>query len=110
MTWQTTLDLTRGIFAAAAFLLAALILRLTYLRYQRGAYGPNPDGYLPIVSRWTTVSYVLMLLVSSAVQVSNLGKPPQFVLPVVWVAIVCGWVGVLRRARITIPGSVGAGQ
>lgn len=90
-------DVIRLLHCTAALLLAALVLRMCWVRYQAGTPMLHPAVYM---------SFALALLLMAGQRIGHIGESPAT--PDLYVAIavvVLGWYGVLRRAKLApIPG------
>lgn len=86
-------DLFRGIVGVAALLLAAMVLRLLYVRLRNGSpLGVHPALYF---------SFALSLVVLAALRVTHVDMPPTWDLWPTAAAVALGWYAVMKRAQFT---------
>jgi hypothetical protein len=93
-------DILRCIIIAAALLLVALMLRLTWDRHRRRA--TEPDRYDAQVHPFTMLSYALSLVLSAAHRYFGLGHPWTWYIGGCLVAVVLGYIGVFSRVSVTL--------
>lgn len=91
-------DAIRLILCVAALLLAAMVLRLAWVRHKRSGFEAFESNH-PL----TYVSYALALGLMAALRISHIGEPPTWDLWVAMTVVTLGWIGVARRAHITAP-------
>lgn len=85
-------DLLRGVIGTGSLLLAAMIMRLLYVRNRDAtAYGVHPAMY------W---SFALSLVVLAALRLTHVDQPPTWDLWPTGLAVILGWYAILKRTRL----------
>lgn len=83
-------DLIRFVLGVAALVLAAMVVRLGYLRFHDGRrYHVHPAAYF---------SYALALTLLAFLRLSHIGDRPTWDLWVACMVVASGWYAVLTRA------------
>lgn len=94
------LDIVRLVVAGAAAVLCLLVLRLAVRRWHNR--GTDPDRYIR-TSPLTMLSYAILLATIVVKRADSLGTPWSWYLVPVIVALIVGYVGVLRRVHLPLP-------
>jgi hypothetical protein len=98
-TDHLALDIVRCVTIAAAWWLCALIVKLTYQRWQTRS--TDPDRYRRTHPA-TMASYAVALFFIGVRRADNLGDPWSWYLLPSIVILVLGFIGVLRRIRVPL--------
>lgn len=86
-------DAIRFVLGVAALTLAAMVVRLGYLRHaDERRYHVHPAAYF---------SYALALTLLAFLRLSHIGDPPTWDLWVACAVVVSGWYAVLTRASFS---------
>lgn len=94
------IDVARFALCTGALWLAALVLRLGWIRYRRPSPRVDRRTYKP-THPMTYVSYAGALVLIAGQRLTRLGEPLSWDFPVAVVVVLAGLYGVLKRTKLT---------